>query len=52
MIIRNSDVFIHFAKSKIGNRGNIARKQEKQQRKRQKHLVKHAETPGETVGNS
>ena len=34
MIVRNSNTFIHFAKSKLGNRGNTGGKQEKQQRKR------------------
>ena len=38
-------------KSKIGNKGNTAGKQEKHERKPKKHWEKHAETPREMVGN-
>ena len=42
----------YYLKSKIANRGNTAGKQEKYRRKPLKHRGKHAEIPGETVGDS
>ena len=42
---------IEYTKSKVGNRGNTARKQEKHRRKPQKHQEKHAKTSGKMVGN-